>query len=165
MRHFMVALLTTTMGAAADLTAQWPADVTPDTRVQARLPETQYQIDGPRGQLIRGRIAALAPDTLYLAVTDSLGPLAIPRALVQRLQISKGVPSRGVSALQRGVLLGASSALLALVAFGIDDEPDGTDSGTAALVLGGVGVVVGSVLGALYPRERWKRVRLDGGAR
>lgn len=94
MRHFMVALLTTTMGAAADLTAQWPADVTPDTRVQARLPETQYQIDGPRGQLIRGRIAALAPDTLYLAVTDSLGPLAIPRALVQRLQISKSALAR-----------------------------------------------------------------------
>jgi hypothetical protein len=103
---------------------------------------------------------ALAPDTLYLALTDSLGPLAIPRSLIQRVDISRGVPSRGVSALQRGVLSGVTSALAALVAFATNDEPDGINAGTAALVWGGVGVVGGSVFGALYPRERWKRVRL-----
>jgi hypothetical protein len=92
-----------------------------------------------------------------------VGPLAIPRTLLQRLEISKGVPSRGLSALKRGVFGGASAALTALILFGLDDEPDGTDSGDAALAAGGVGLVLGSVFGALYPRERWKRVRLGEG--
>jgi hypothetical protein len=160
-RHLLVALLASAMGAVADLAAQWPAAVTSGSRVQVRLPEAQYQIDSHRGHLIRGRISALAPDTLYLAVTDSVGPLAIPRPLLQRIDISKGVPSRGMSALIRGVVSGAASALGALIVFGINDDPDGIDSGDAALVAGGVGLVLGSVFGALYPRERWKRVRLE----
>jgi hypothetical protein len=162
-RHLIVALLTSATGAVADVAAQWPDAVTPGTRVQVRLPESQYQIDGTRGHLVRGRITALAPDTVYLAVTDSVGPLAIPRALLQRLEISKGVPSRGLSAVKRGVLGGAIAAVTALIWFGLDDEPDGTDSGDAALVAGGFGLVLGSVFGALYPRERWKRVRLGEG--
>jgi hypothetical protein len=160
-RSLGVALLLSAMSAATNLTAQWPADLAPGVRVRARLPEAQYQVDGSRGHLVRGRIMALAPDTLYLAVTDSLGTLAIPRSLIQRVDISRGIPSRGLSALQRGVLSGVTSALAALIAFGINDEPDGIDSQTAALVWGGVGLVGGSVFGALYPRERWKRVPLD----
>jgi hypothetical protein len=42
-------------GAAA---AQWPAEVKSGVRVQARLPEQQYQMSSQRGQLIRGRVAA-----------------------------------------------------------------------------------------------------------
>jgi hypothetical protein len=164
-RSFGVALLTIAPSAATDLAAQWPAGLAPGDRVRARLPEAEYQIAGPRGHELRGRITALSPDTLYLAVTDSLGPLAIPRRLVQRLDVSRGVPSRGLSALQRGAVSGVTGALTGLIAFGIDDEPDGVDAETAALVWGGVGVVMGGVIGALYPRERWKRVRLgEGGA-
>jgi len=36
---------------------------------------------------LRGRMTALAPDTLYLAVTDSLGPLAVPRTIVEHLDV------------------------------------------------------------------------------
>jgi hypothetical protein len=43
--------------------------------------------DGRRGHLIRGQIMALTPDTLYLAVTDSLGPLAVPRRLIEHLDL------------------------------------------------------------------------------
>jgi hypothetical protein len=156
-----LAVLIAAMGARTNLTAQWPSAVAPGTRVRARLPESQYQADERRGLLIRGRITSLVADTLYLAVTDSLGPLPIPRSFVQRLEISRGVPSRGVSALERGLLTGLSGALTGLIAYGIDDEPDGTAAGTGALVLGGVGLVIGSISGALHPRERWKRVRLE----
>jgi hypothetical protein len=117
-------------------------------------------MDGVRGHLIRGRVTALSGDTLYLAVTDSLGPLAIPRSLIQRLDVSRGVPSRGLSALQRGVLSGALGALTGLLVFGIDDEPDGIEAGEAALVYGGVSFALGSVLGAVFPHERWKRLQL-----
>src|SRR5688500_8181023 len=85
--------------------AQWPSDLVAGTRVRVEVPEQQYQADSRRGHRLRGRVTALAPDTLYLAVTDSLGPLAIPRTLVQRLDLSRGVPSRGMSALRRGILV------------------------------------------------------------
>jgi hypothetical protein len=156
-----IALVVTATSVTGDLAAQWPRSLAPGDRVRVRLPEAQYQLDGSRAHLIRGRITGLVPDTLYLAVTDSVGPLVIPRSLVQRLDISRGAPSRGVSALQRGLIFGVANALAALVAFGINDEPDGIDSRDAALVWGGSGLVIGGVLGALYPRERWKRVQLD----
>src|SRR3954447_17869336 len=95
--------------------AQWPAQVTPGARVQMRLPEIQYQFDRVRGQPIRGRVASLASDTLYLAVGDSLGPLAVPRRLMKRLEYSKGVPSRVAGAMKRGVLSAAGFALVAAI--------------------------------------------------
>jgi hypothetical protein len=161
-RPSAIALLALGTCFPASLAAQWPADLVSGARVRARLPEVQYQMDGVRGHLIRGRVTALSGDTLYLAVTDSLGPLAIPRSLIQRLDVSRGVPSRGLSALQRGVLSGALGALTGLLVFGIDDEPDGIVAGEAALVYGGVSLALGGVLGALFPHERWKRVRLGG---
>ncbi|HEV7365018.1 MAG TPA: hypothetical protein VGN76_04150 [Gemmatimonadales bacterium] len=74
--------------------------------MQVRLPEIQYQADPRRGHLIRGKVRALTPDTLYIAVTDSLGPLAVPRTVIQNIDLSHGVPSRGGSALRRGIVSG-----------------------------------------------------------
>lgn len=155
-------LLALTLGMASSVAAQWPGEVAPGARVQVRLPEVQYQAGGSRGHLIRGLVTGLTPDTIYLAVTDSVGRLAIPRALIQRMDLSRGVPSRGQSAAQRGLLMGAIGALWFLFVAELDDEPDGLDEGDAMLIGAGTGAVMGSVLGALYPRERWKRVRLGG---
>jgi hypothetical protein len=143
-------------GWTVSLAAQWPEPVSPGTRVQVRLPEAQYQV-GPRGQLLRGRVTRLVDDTLYLAVADSLGPLAIPRSFVRKLEISRGVPSRGISALQRGLIGGVFGAatfyLVTVIA------PNGGDSGDAALMGGAIGLGLGGLSGALWPQERWKRVR------
>jgi hypothetical protein len=141
---------------SVSLAAQWPPQVTPGTRVQVRLPEAQHQV-GPRGQLLRGRVTSLAQDTLYLAVTDSVGPLAIPRSFVQRLEISRGAPSRGVSALLGGLLGGAFGAATFYLVTVI--SPNGGDSGDAALMGGAIGLGLGGLSGALWPQERWKRVR------
>ncbi|HKP50103.1 MAG TPA: hypothetical protein VJU17_08835 [Gemmatimonadales bacterium] len=143
-------------GWTVSLAAQWPAQVSAGTRVQVRLPEAQYQV-GPRGQLLRGRITGLAEDTLYLAVADSVGPLAIPRAFVQRLEISRGAPSRGVSALLGGLIGGAFGAATFYLVTVI--SPNGGDSGDAALMGGAIGLGLGGLSGALWPQERWKRVR------
>jgi hypothetical protein len=128
--------------------------------VRARLPEAQYQADGRRGHLLRGRVTALTADTLYLAVTDSVGPLAVPRRLIERLDYSRGVPSRASSAVTRGLLLGAGSALLLVLLNESEDASERASTGTAALVGAGLGFTTGAVYGALYPRERWKAVRL-----
>jgi hypothetical protein len=146
--------------SVAALAGQWPSAITVGARVQARLPEVQYQFDGRRGLLIRGHVTALTPDTMYLTVTDSLGPLAVPRRLIQHLDHSRGVPSRSASAARRGVLAGAGAALLFALLNEMEEEPGRMSTGSAALVGAGAGLTMGAVLGALYPHERWKRVRL-----
>lgn len=161
--NFSIRWLVSTLAAlqaATTLSAQWPASITPGTRVRVRLPEVQYQADSRRGHLLRGRVTALAPDTLYLAVTDSLGPLAVPRALIEHLDISRGVPSRATSALRRGLLAGAGTALLVVLFNEMREGSDRTSAGTAALVGAGFGVSFGALTGALYPRERWASVRV-----
>jgi hypothetical protein len=102
----------------------------------------------------------LAQDSLYLAVTDSVGPLAIPRRLIQRLDRSRGVPSRTTSALFRGARDGAAFALLMVLLNEMDEDPD-LSTGEAALAGGGIGFALGAVVGALRPEERWRRVRLE----
>jgi hypothetical protein len=152
----IAAVLIALAGWTVSLAAQWPPQVTPGIRVQVRLPEAQHQV-GPRGQLLRGRVTGLAQDTLYLAVTDSVGPLAIPRSFVQRLEISRGAPSRGVSALLGGLIGGAFGAATFYLVTVI--SPNGGDTGDAALMGGAIGLGLGGLSGALWPQERWKRVR------
>jgi hypothetical protein len=156
----LAAVLALGLGPIGAPAAQWPAEIAPGVRVRARLPEAQHQAEGRRGHLLRGRVTALSPDTLYLAVTDSIGPLAIPRHLIERLDYSRGVPSRTVSGLTRGLLLGAAFAAYMVLLNEGDDGPGRASAGTAALVGGGFGFATGALYGALYPRERWKSVRL-----
>jgi hypothetical protein len=137
--------------------AQWPSELAQGGRVQVQLPEQQYQLDARRGQLVRGRVTGLAADTLYLAVTDSLGPLAIPRRLIQRIAVSRGVPSRGASAIRRGIASGIGGALLGLGIGLLDDDIDDSD---AALIGAAIGFGTGAVSGALWPHERWKKLNL-----
>jgi hypothetical protein len=140
------------------LASQWPSQITSGARVQVRLPEIQYQFAGHRGHYLRGKVTTLTADTLYLAVTDSLTPLPLPRRFIQRLEYSRGVPSRGASALRQGLISGVTSAIFFVLVNELYD--DGASAGDAALLGGAVGLTVGGITGALYPKERWKRVKL-----
>jgi hypothetical protein len=150
------------LAGAHPVAAQWPAGIMTGARVQLRLPEVQYQPGGSRGHLIRGRVSALTPDTLYLAITDSLGPVPVPRRLIERLQFSRGVPSRLESGVRRGLISAAGLALVMALWNEVDNPDEGrTSTGTAALVGGGVGLIAGGAVGAIFPIERWRRVSLD----
>lgn len=122
--------------AISSAESQWPAGLAPGTRIRVRLPEVQYQETFKRGQLIRGRVRELTPDTLYLAVTDSVGHLAVPRSLIQHLDVSRGVPSRISNALRQGLIQGAVTALTLVLLVELDDQSH--DEGDAALVGGGI---------------------------
>lgn len=137
--------------------SQWPSEVSPGARVRVRLPEREHQAGDRRGLLLRGRVTTLNADTLYLAITDSIGPVAIPRGLIDEMGVSRGVPSRGHSALRRGLI---SGALWSLLFAGMALPDDETDVGTAALVGAGIGVTLGGIIGALRPQERWKSLRM-----
>lgn len=90
-KALLIALALSSPPGSAAL-AQWPPDVVEGARVRVQVPEQQYQADNRRGHPLRGRVTAVAGDTLYLAVADSLGPLAIPRTLVQRLDSAAACP-------------------------------------------------------------------------
>lgn len=147
-----------TLAPLSTALAQWPSGMVPGARVQVQVPERQYQFNAHRGQMLRGKVTTISPDTLYLAVGDSIGPLAIPRRLIQHAYLSRGVPSTGESAIRRGIG-GAIGG--ALIGWGIGALDDDIDDGDAALIGGAIGLGTGALFGALFPQERWKRMKWE----
>jgi hypothetical protein len=156
------ALIGLTSGPRA-LGAQFPAEVQVGARVRLWLPEAHRQAEGPaRRQLLRGTIDALSGDTLRLAVPGAVGALAIPRASVRRLEVSRGRPSRPVSAAERAV----GGAIGGAVSWALLNDPRRTGGPhyrtdwRAAGVGAAWGAGIGALTGLLFPYERWRRVRL-----
>jgi hypothetical protein len=139
--------------------AQFPAEVRPGTRVRVWLPEPARQDEGPdRRQLLRGTVESV-DGTLRLRVPGTTGSLAIPRAAVRRLDVSRGV-SRGASAVERAV----GGAIGGAITFALLNDPrrtGGPHYGTdwrAAGVGAAWGAGIGAVIGFAFPHERWHRV-------
>jgi len=147
------------LAAPALADAQFPAELQPGMRVRVWIPETTRQEQGPdRRQLLRGTVESV-DGTLRLRVPGTVGPLAIPRASVRRLDVSRGV-SRGASMLERAV----GGAIGGAIAFALLNDPrrsggphyrtDWRAAGVGAAWGGGIGAVVGLA----FPHERWRRV-------
>jgi hypothetical protein len=151
------------LAAAPPLPAQFPPDVTVGTRVRVVLPDSLRQAWGwPREQWVRGDVAALATDTLYLRVSGMESPVLIRRAAIKRIDRSLGVPTPAESAIRGAVGWALIGALLGY-ATGWPDWPDGRgerSAGDRAALGAASGAVAGFVLGAIFPTERWRRVRI-----
>ena len=148
---------------ATPAAAQYPAEVAAGVRVRLLLPDSVRQAPlQPRQQVLLGTVARLGGDTLYVAVPGTTGALAVPRASVQGLSISRGVPSRPESALRRGLEWAVAGALTFVIAHQTDDGDGGRfdSAGEAAAVGAGIGFGIGAVVGAISPSERWRRLRL-----
>lgn len=153
-------------GAAASpvvARAQFPADVQAGARVRVWIPEQHRQEEGPaRRQLLRGTIEGVTPDTLRLAIPNTAGTIAIPRASVRRLELSNGSPSRAANAFERG----AAGAIGGAILWALLNDPrrEGGPSYRTDWRAAGVGAAWGAAFGAaaglLWPHERWRRVRL-----
>ncbi len=106
-------------------------------------------------QMLRGTVLDVAPDSLVIRIHPDAGPIALRRAAIERVELSRGVRSRLDSALHhapRAALMGAFEFYLLNE---VVESPLVDDSWTAAAIGAGVGVVVGTVVGALRPEERW----------
>jgi len=151
---------------AAPLFGQFPATLTPGTRVRVSIPDTVRQAPiGPRSQLIYGTVTASSADTLYLSVPNTQGSLAIPHASVRTLSISNGFPSRRRSALTSGAkyaVLGAAEFYL-FHALGTERLFGSRDA--AALGGAAFGFTFGAILGARLPAEQWSGVPVRSTAR
>jgi hypothetical protein len=139
--------------------AQFPAEVRPGARVRVWVPEPDRQQEGPyRRQLLRGTVESV-DGTLRLRVPGTTGSLAIPRASVRRLDVSRGV-SRPATAVERAV----AGAIGGAITFALLNDPnrkggphyrtDWRAAGVGAAWGGGIGAVIGFA----FPYERWHRV-------
>jgi hypothetical protein len=140
--------------------AQFPAEVQPGTRVRVWVPEPARQNEGPyHRQLLRGTVESVDGGTLRLRIPGSANSLAIPRASVRRLDISRGV-DRGASMIERA----AGGAIGGAITFALMNDPKRTGGPhykrdwRAAGVGASWGAGIGAVIGLIFPHESWRRV-------
>ena len=121
--------------------------IMPGSRVRVAVTETILPSPFARpGRLrrITGTVRDIAPDTIRLEVSADAAPVAIPRILIYRVERSLGRGRRG-SAGDAAMMGGGIGALL----LGFFREEDYLP------VLAG-GYIVGGLVGALRPYERWE---------
>lgn len=159
------------LAAPPTLRAQSVEEIAPGTRMRA--------VDAASGRVV-GTLAEIRGDTLVVrsgrGEREHLVTLSV--SSLRRLQVSRGTPSRPLSALQgagigavSGAVGGVAGVTLARLSF--DDDCDGTEDDL--LCLSGarwtlIGVVIGAPLGAawgaaigfVFPQERWRSLPIRG---
>jgi len=135
------------------------AEPQPQQRVLVTLVR-QPEVEGSTpSQMIRGTLLEIDADSMTIQVHPGSGPLRVSRGAVRRMYVSRGVPSRTRSAAAGAVSWGVAGALSFWLRNQGDDREYGSDR-DAALAGAAAGGAVGLIGGALFPRERWHRVRL-----
>lgn len=134
------------------------------SRVRIWLPEPNRQLEGPvRRQLLRGTLEDVDDDTLRLVVPGVAGEVAISRAAVRRLDVSRGRPSRLGSAAERAF----GAAIVGALLWGTMNDPGRSSSPhfqsdwRAAGIGAAWGAGIGAAIGIVWPHEQWRRVRLN----
>jgi hypothetical protein len=163
MKRMLVVVAIATLAGASAARAQFPADVQRGQRVRVWLPEPYTQMNGPmHRQLLRGDVQDVVGDTLRLSVPGAIGTLAVSRASIRRLEISRGKPSRVASMLERGIggaIVGALTAFVSSEAYSHYFETR-RSVGDATLAGAAWGGGIGAAIGLVLPTERWRRIRL-----
>lgn len=158
MRTVLVTLaLAAALIPAAPALAQENPEPQPNQRVMLVL-TPQRDVEGHTPpQVLRGTLLAEDADSLTLRVHAGTGPMRVARSVVRRMYVSRGIPSRTQSA-AAGAVTGAIGGAIGMW---LHNNDEGRGSDDNSLLLGaGLGGGLGMVMGALLPRERWKRVRM-----
>lgn len=150
------------LGGQVD-TARWPM-VEIGTRIRVgvedripgipdRMPNRPFPTSVQR---LQGTVRAIAPDTLYIDLANTVGRLAIPRVMIQGVEMSLGRPSRSRSALEAGTV-GAAILALLVPAYVVDPGSRWFGSSGRATAAGAViGFSAGVLFGLIRPYERWR---------
>lgn len=167
MRWFLLCTLLAGLIGESHLGAQIVARPDPaapiDAGVRIRVSVSSPYRQSPfasRAQRLRGTVRAIASDTLYLELPNTIGLLAIPRAQIRALEVSLGEPSRWGSTLESGSV-GAVIFMLRMLAAHQDRETRRFDEAWQAMAAGaGIGFSMGAYFGWRRPYERWRPARL-----
>ena len=156
---FVVALLSSLGVASAD--AQARDSLAAGTRVRLHLTPTESPAGGVADrQNLTGTITATSPDSLTIQFHPAVAPVSLGWSAVDRAYRSRGVPTRAQSAARAGLYGAASWAAMFFLLDRNQQDPVFSSNASAALWGGGLGAAFGAVVGARYPTERWKRLRL-----
>jgi hypothetical protein len=110
----------------------------------------------PAVQRVHGTVLAIAPETLYVELSNTTGRVAIPRVIIQGVEMSLGRFSRVRSAFDLGT---AGAVMLALFLPSFVVDPDSRwfrSEGRATSASAVIGFSAGIVFGLLLPYERWR---------
>ncbi len=159
MRTLLATLALAAALVPAPALAQETTEPQPSQRVMLVL-TPQREVEGHTPpQVLRGTLLAEDADSLTVQVHAGTGPVRVARSVVRRMYVSRGIPSRTQSA-ATGALTGAIGGAIGMW---LHDSEDGRRPDDNSILLGaGLGGGLGMVMGALLPRERWKRVRTPG---
>ena len=150
-----VLLLAPHVLAAQDATQAWL--LTPGARVRVTYADQDSRV---------GTLVALVEDTLAVRWVNSADTARMARARVTKFAVSRGMrPSDRGTRAKVGMLVGAGGVLLIAKASGaadsgggLGDLADGLAVGLGAVLVGGVGALIGAATGG--PSEQWEDVSL-----
>ncbi len=129
----------------------------PGTRVRVVLARGSRSI-WSRPQILQGTVTSLNADSISLRLDAGAGPVTLATASIARLEVSRGVPSRLESAAWSGAVLGVQG--ISLWPAVRDRDLNNSDSWSRDVLVGAaVGATIGVIVGALEPREQWRRAR------
>lgn len=108
------------------------------------------------GWKVKGLVLAADPETLTLAVEGREAPIHVARSHITRIEVGerRSVAAGAARGACRGLLFGGAAGLVAGVASG--GENPGYKAAYGAMVNGPFFALVGGVIGAAKPGEKWK---------
>lgn len=109
-------------------------------------------------QPIAGRLVGVRGDTLLLSVRDGADALLIPRSALRDVHVSRGRPGRLASALRSAVVPALAGGALRGVAVAVRPRDGDPSVGRAALSGAASSAAVAALMGAAFPKERWRRL-------
>jgi hypothetical protein len=119
---------------------------------------------GAAARRLVGRITAVGRDTLFLNAEGQTAPMAIPKATIEKLEISTGQHGNA----GRGALIGLGVGAIGGGIVGAADAShcnnsqsfclfsSGGEMAIVATVFGAIGTVLGAVVGAISRSDRWE---------
>ena len=151
----LIAALLIAVSASPAAAQRMPAE---GARVRVHLAEAAG-VESTDADVLRGTLVTLTHDSVLLRLHPAAAATAIARSAIERMDVSRGVPSRFESALRNvpgSAVVGVLERLL-FRAIGVDALED-EELWESALIGAAGGAVIGAIVGAVAPRERWERV-------
>jgi hypothetical protein len=131
-----------------------------DIEALERGARVRVETSGPGGRRLTGVLDQLTSDRLVLYVGAEETPSVVPRRELAKLEVSRGRATKRAAWL--GAVVGgvAGSAL----AFSVGPLAEGVAEEQSAVLLGGLGALLGAGVGAAVgSHEQWREVPLGSG--